>query len=161
MGTIGRKILVVDDNPEFVDFIRRVLESHDFRVSIALDGKTAIEKALFDIPELVLLDLKLPDIPGEEQARRRTSVRPRPPSRPGVRTRPPRKTSHTSRTSWRPARSPTSRRSHRRRRGSRATVTVRRFAGSNVRRFRSSRGAEGRRSRGAKAASSDGPAGRP
>lgn len=66
MGTIGRKILVVDDNPEFVDFIRRVLESNDFRVSIALDGKTAIEKALFDIPELVLLDLKLPDIPGEE-----------------------------------------------------------------------------------------------
>jgi len=66
MGTIGRKILVVDDNPEFVDFIRRVLESNDFKVSIALDGKTAIEKALFDIPELVLLDLKLPDIPGEE-----------------------------------------------------------------------------------------------
>jgi signal transduction histidine kinase len=66
MKTIGRKILVVDDSPEFVDFIRRVLESKDFRVSVALDGKTAIEKALFDIPELVLLDLKLPDIPGEE-----------------------------------------------------------------------------------------------
>jgi two-component system NtrC family sensor kinase len=66
MGTIGRKILVVDDNPEFVDFIRRMLESNDFKVSIALDGKTAIEKALFDIPDLVLLDLKLPDIPGEE-----------------------------------------------------------------------------------------------
>jgi signal transduction histidine kinase len=66
MGTIGRKILVVDDNPEFVDFIRRMLESNDFKVSIALNGKTAIEKALFDIPDLVLLDLKLPDIPGEE-----------------------------------------------------------------------------------------------
>jgi len=66
MGALGRKIMVVDDNQDFVDFIRKVLESKDFRVSIALDGKTAIEKAVFDIPELVLLDLKLPDIPGEE-----------------------------------------------------------------------------------------------
>ncbi len=66
MGNLGRKILVVDDNADFVDFIRRVLESKDFRVSIASDGKTAIEKALSDTPELVLLDLKLPDIPGED-----------------------------------------------------------------------------------------------
>lgn len=66
MGNIRRKVLVIDDNADFVDFIRKVLESKDFRVSIALDGKTAIEKTLCDIPELVLLDLKLPDIPGEE-----------------------------------------------------------------------------------------------
>lgn len=66
MGAVGRKILVVDDNADFIDFIRRFLESKDFRVSIALNGKTAIEKTLSDIPELVLLDLKLPDMPGEE-----------------------------------------------------------------------------------------------
>ncbi len=66
MGNVGRKVLVIDDNAEFVDFIRKVLESKDFRVSIALDGKTAVEKAWSDIPELVLLDLKLPDIPGED-----------------------------------------------------------------------------------------------
>ncbi len=66
MGISPRKILVVDDNQAFADFVRTVLESKDFRVSVALDGKTAIEKALSDGPELVLLDLKLPDIPGEE-----------------------------------------------------------------------------------------------
>src|SRR3972149_1568360 len=66
MGRLGEKILVVDDNAEFIDFIRRFLESKEFRVSIALNGKTAIEKTLSDIPELVLLDLKLPDMPGEE-----------------------------------------------------------------------------------------------
>jgi len=66
MGNVGRKILVVDDNADFIDFIRRFLESKGFQVSIALTGKTAIEKALSDIPELVLLDLKLPDMPGEE-----------------------------------------------------------------------------------------------
>jgi signal transduction histidine kinase len=62
----GRKILVVDDNLEFVDMVRRLLESRDFQVSIAANGKAAVEKVLSDVPELVLLDLKLPDIPGEE-----------------------------------------------------------------------------------------------
>jgi len=66
MKTKGRKILVVDDNAEFAGLIRKILERKDFQVSIALDGKTAIEKVISDIPELVLLDLKLPDIPGEE-----------------------------------------------------------------------------------------------
>ena len=70
MKTSGRKILVVDDNVEFVDFVRRFLEIKEFQVSIASDGKTAIEKALSDFPELVLLDLKLPDIPGEEVLKR-------------------------------------------------------------------------------------------
>jgi len=70
MKTSGRKILVVDDNVEFVDFVRRFLEIKEFQVSIASDGKTAIEKALSDVPELVLLDLKLPDIPGEEVLKR-------------------------------------------------------------------------------------------
>ena len=66
MGTVRKKILVVDDNPEFIDLVRKILGSNEFQVSIALDGKTAIENTLLDIPELVLLDLKLPDIPGEE-----------------------------------------------------------------------------------------------
>ena len=66
MGSLGEKILVVDDNADFIDFIRRFLESKHFQVSIALNGKTAIEKTLSDIPELVLLDLKLPDMAGEE-----------------------------------------------------------------------------------------------
>jgi signal transduction histidine kinase len=70
MGTGGRKILVIDDNLELVDLIRRFLESKDFQISIALDGKSGIEKALSYIPELVLLDLKLPDIPGDELLKR-------------------------------------------------------------------------------------------
>jgi CheY-like chemotaxis protein len=53
METMRRKILVVDDNLEFVDLIRRVLESRDFQVSVASDGRTAIEKALADVPDLI------------------------------------------------------------------------------------------------------------
>ena len=70
MGTAGRKILVVDDSQEFVDLIRKILEKENFKVSVALDGRTATEIAISDVPELVILDLKLPDIPGEEMLER-------------------------------------------------------------------------------------------
>jgi signal transduction histidine kinase len=61
-----RKILIVDDNLEFVKTIARNLEKEGFQVSIALDGATAIQKVSSESPDLVLLDLKLPDIPGME-----------------------------------------------------------------------------------------------
>jgi len=70
MKTGDRKILVVDDNREFVNFIRRALEDRAYQISVAFDGKTAIEKALLEVPELVLLDLKLPDLSGEEVLQR-------------------------------------------------------------------------------------------
>jgi signal transduction histidine kinase len=70
MGNVERKILVVDDNVEFVGFMRKILESKGFHVSTALAGKTGIEKTLLDVPDLVLLDLKLPDVPGEEVLKR-------------------------------------------------------------------------------------------
>ncbi|MGQ9637625.1 MAG: response regulator [Thermodesulfobacteriota bacterium] len=70
MGAGGRNILIVDDNPEFVDLVRKILKHKEFSLSVAMDGKTAIEKALSERPELVLLDLKLPDISGEEVLKR-------------------------------------------------------------------------------------------
>jgi signal transduction histidine kinase len=70
METVKRKILVVDDNAEFVGLVRRLLENKGFQVSVALDGKAAVEKALSDDPEMVLLDLNLPDLPGEEILKR-------------------------------------------------------------------------------------------
>jgi signal transduction histidine kinase len=66
MKTVERKILIVDDNIEFARTVARNLEKEGFHVSVAIDGNTAIQKALSESPELVLLDLKLPDIPGVE-----------------------------------------------------------------------------------------------
>ena len=66
MAKKERKLLVVDDSIDFVNLIRRALDREDYQISIALDGKTAIEKVSKENPELVLLDLKLPDISGEE-----------------------------------------------------------------------------------------------
>jgi signal transduction histidine kinase len=70
-----RKILIVDDNLEFVKTIARNLEKAGFQVSIALDGTTAIQKVSSESPDLVLLDLKLPDIPGMEVLKRIKAIR--------------------------------------------------------------------------------------
>jgi signal transduction histidine kinase len=70
MENMGRKILVVDDNLEFARIVVRILEDKGFQTSIAPDGNTAINKVLSESPELVLLDLKLPDISGEEMLKR-------------------------------------------------------------------------------------------
>ena len=51
MGTAGRKILVIDDNPGILDLIRRMLGDKDFQVSAAQDGKTGIEKAILDVDQ--------------------------------------------------------------------------------------------------------------
>ncbi len=66
MNKTGNKLLIVDDNIDFIGFVRKVLERENYQISIALDGKTAIERALSEHPELILLDLKLPDISGGE-----------------------------------------------------------------------------------------------
>ncbi|MBM4332569.1 MAG: response regulator [Deltaproteobacteria bacterium] len=66
MESDKKRILVVDDNLELAEMIGQLLGRHGFRVSIAPDGRTAVEKVLSESPELVLLDLNLPDIAGGE-----------------------------------------------------------------------------------------------
>ena len=65
-----KKILIVDDNLELAEVIAKLLFHHGFLVSIAPDGKTAVEKVLTEPPEVVLLDLNLPDMPGGEVLRK-------------------------------------------------------------------------------------------
>jgi len=69
-----RKILIVDDNMEFAKTVARNLEREGFLVSVAVDGNSAILQATSESPELVLLDLKLPDIPGVELLRIMKSI---------------------------------------------------------------------------------------
>ncbi len=66
----GRKILIVDDNAEFAGVVARFLEYHGLETSLAQTGVKAIEKVQSDLPDLVLLDLKLPDVSGMEVLRR-------------------------------------------------------------------------------------------
>ena len=76
MEDLERKVLVVDDNAEFAGMVRRLLESQGYRVSIAATGNLAMERVISDTPHVILLDLKLPDIPGMEVLQRIKSIKP-------------------------------------------------------------------------------------
>jgi DNA-binding response OmpR family regulator len=71
-------ILVVEDEAGIVDFIERGLRGHGFAVDSALDGETGLARALQDDVELVVLDLMLPRLSGNEVlaelARRRPAL---------------------------------------------------------------------------------------
>lgn len=69
-------ILVVDDEEGIVSFVRRGLEAAGFQVVVADDGIDGLALALHDDVELVILDLGLPGLPGEEVLRRLRSRRP-------------------------------------------------------------------------------------
>ena len=65
-----KKILVVDDEKDIVDTVAYNLRRHGYDVTTAADGTQALESALRDVPDLVLLDLMLPGIDGMEVTRR-------------------------------------------------------------------------------------------
>lgn len=59
-------ILVVDDEPKIVRLARDYLEKNGFRVTTAADGSTALTAARREKPDLVILDLMLPQLDGRE-----------------------------------------------------------------------------------------------
>lgn len=58
------KILVVDDEPELVRFVRRALEADGHHVSVAYDGADGLTQAIDSRPDLVVLDLLMPGVDG-------------------------------------------------------------------------------------------------
>ena len=61
---MGKKILIVDDEPDLMRIACYRLEKSGFDVLTAVDGKGALEAAAKGRPDLVLLDLKLPILDG-------------------------------------------------------------------------------------------------
>src|SRR5512147_2571549 len=62
-------ILVVDDEPKVVRLTRDYLEKNGFRVTTAADGQSALTIARREKPDLVILDLMLPNLDGREVCR--------------------------------------------------------------------------------------------
>lgn len=67
---MSKKVLVVDDEECLVELIRINLAAKGFDVITAPDGKTALEKAAGEMPDLIILDVMLPDIKGWEVCRK-------------------------------------------------------------------------------------------
>jgi CheY-like chemotaxis protein len=60
----GRTILVADDEPEVVDLVKIVLELEGYTIESASDGKAALAKIQAKLPDLVLLDMRMPEMTG-------------------------------------------------------------------------------------------------
>jgi DNA-binding response OmpR family regulator len=60
------KILVVDDEPDAVEMLEFNLKSNGYDVVTAADGEEALTKARAVLPDLILLDLMLPEVDGME-----------------------------------------------------------------------------------------------
>lgn len=63
---VRRKILVVDDEPKVSDLIKAYLDKDGYEVIVAGDGLAAVEKARSQKPDLIVLDLNLPEMDGLE-----------------------------------------------------------------------------------------------
>lgn len=64
-----KKLLVVDDQPEIVNLIRRMFEARGFDIISGKDGQEALDLTRSERPDLLLLDLDLPRIDGFEVCR--------------------------------------------------------------------------------------------
>jgi DNA-binding response OmpR family regulator len=74
---MARKILLVDDEPVLVETIAYNLEQAGYQVIIAADGASALQAAHRELPDLIILDIMLPEMDGLEvcrQLRRESST---------------------------------------------------------------------------------------
>lgn len=64
MGMSSKTILVVEDSPDLADSLEDMLSLHGYNPLIALTGREGIHLALTHHPDLIILDIRLPDIDG-------------------------------------------------------------------------------------------------
>lgn len=65
-----KKILIVDDDVDLLRIFKNYFEHKDFYVDTAADGETALKKLEGSVFDLMILDVKLPNVSGDEVVRR-------------------------------------------------------------------------------------------
>jgi two-component system KDP operon response regulator KdpE len=70
MTSQGPLVLVIEDEPQMLRFLRTSLATHGYRLIEATSGNDALAQATSRNPEVILLDLRLPDIDGIDVTRR-------------------------------------------------------------------------------------------
>ena len=74
MGQREYKILLVDDEPDILEFLGYNLKKEGYQVFSASNGKDAIQLARVEIPHLVLLDVMMPEMDGMETCRQMREI---------------------------------------------------------------------------------------
>lgn len=64
--TDKKKILLVDDDPDFVEAVKVIVESGGYDVRVAYDGKEGLAAVAEDKPDLIVLDVMMPVMNGHE-----------------------------------------------------------------------------------------------
>lgn len=70
MTSAQPRILLVEDNELNRDMLSRRLTLRGFAISIAVDGLQAVSRATEELPDLILMDISLPELDGWEATRR-------------------------------------------------------------------------------------------
>ena len=65
-----REVLVVEDHPDMREVITRQMEMTGYAVITAKQGKEGVAKAIEEKPQLILMDIMMPDMDGREATRR-------------------------------------------------------------------------------------------
>jgi len=65
-----KKILIVEDNPQNMKVAQMTLKPHGYTLLEATDGEQALEIAVRDKPDLIIMDVQLPKVSGLEVTRR-------------------------------------------------------------------------------------------
>ncbi|MBI4974688.1 MAG: response regulator [Candidatus Omnitrophica bacterium] len=64
-----KKILIIDDDKDFVAILKHNLEKREYDVTYAYDGRAGVEKARIERPDLIILDIMLPEVDGYKVSR--------------------------------------------------------------------------------------------
>jgi two-component system cell cycle response regulator DivK len=67
---LPKKILIVDDNRDSRELVVKILKNKGYQMIEAIDGEEALEKAITENPDLILMDISIPKIDGYEVTRR-------------------------------------------------------------------------------------------
>ena len=63
---VGKQILIIDDQSQLLSLMRRILEDEQYQVSILQNGKDAFAQMKALLPDLLILDLKLGNVSGQD-----------------------------------------------------------------------------------------------
>lgn len=64
MAGLGKRILYIEDNPENRMLVKRVLEVEGYTIALAQDARSGLAEALRLPPDLILMDINLPEVDG-------------------------------------------------------------------------------------------------